>query len=130
PMFYPAVTVGGRRCADGGLRGVVPLDAAATDADRVVAVDIGPGFDELAAGPSRYPALLRAHSDATGILMAANTALQLALWRTDPARPPLLYVRPHVERNATFRLDRLQEYAAEGYRAARAAMAGDAAPVP
>jgi NTE family protein len=125
PMFYPAVIVGGRRCGDGGLRGVVPLEPAAIGADRVVAVDIGPGFDELAAGPSPYPALVRAHGDATGILMAANTALQLERWRASPTRPPLLYVRPRVERNATFRVDRATEYAAEGYRAAKAALAGE-----
>jgi NTE family protein len=123
PLFYPAVTLGGRRLADGGLRGVVPLDAVPPAAARVVAVDIGPGFDELAAGPSPYPSLLRAHSDATGILMAANTALALALWRADPANPPLLYIRPRVERNATFRVDRARNYADEGYRAARAALA-------
>ena len=123
PLFYPPVTLGGRRLADGGLRGVVPLDAVPPGAGRVVAVDIGPGFDELSAGASPYPSLLRAHSDATGILMAANTALALALWRADPASPPLLYIRPRVERNATFRVDRARDYADEGYRAARAALA-------
>ncbi len=125
PLFYPAVVIDGRRCGDGGLRGVVPLEAAAADADHVVAVDIGPGFDELIAGPSSYPALLRAHSDACGILMAANTVLQLALWRGDSTKPPLIYVRPRVERNATFRVDRAREYAAEGYRATRAVLAGE-----
>jgi NTE family protein len=122
PLFYPAVTLDGRRLADGGLRGVLPLDLVPRAARRVIAVDIGPGFDEPAAGPSPYPSLLKAHSDATGILMAANTALQLALWRADAARPPLTYVRPSVERNATFRVDRATEYAEAGYRAARAAL--------
>ena len=59
PLFYPAVTVGGRRLGDGGLRGVLPLDLVPREARRVVAVDIGPGFDELAAGPSPYPSLRR-----------------------------------------------------------------------
>jgi predicted acylesterase/phospholipase RssA len=58
-----------------------------------------------------------------GIVMADNTALQLELWRSDPARPPLVYVRPRVEQNATFRVDRAREYADEGYRAMRAALA-------
>lgn len=122
PLFYPAVTLRGRRLADGGLRGVLPLDAVPAGASRVVAVDIGPGFDELAEGPSPYPSLLRAHSDATGILMADNTALALALWRATAGRPPLLVIRPRVERNATFRLDRARDYAEDGYRAARAAL--------
>lgn len=56
--------------------------------------------------------------------MAANTAAHLALWRSERARPPLLYVRPQVERNATFRVERVEAYANEGYRAARAALAG------
>lgn len=119
PLFYPPVLIAGRRMGDGGLRGVLPLELVPRDAGRVVAVDIGPGFDELEAGPSPYPSLLRAHSDATGILMAANTVLELALWRADPSRPVLYYVRPAVERNATFRVEHARAYADEGYRATR-----------
>jgi hypothetical protein len=70
----------------------------------------------------RIPPLLRAHDDAVGILMAANTESQLALWRADPSRPPLVYVRPRVERNTTFRVDRVREYANEGRRATREAL--------
>lgn len=118
PMFFPAVTIGGHRYGDGGLRGVVPIGpAAAVHPDLVVAVDIGPGFDELATAPSPHPSLVRAHNDATGILMAANTALELALWRSDHTKPKLLYVRPRVERHATFRVDQAAAYEAEGYRA-------------
>jgi len=69
------------------------------------------------------PPIVRANDDAVGALMAGATAAQLALWRADPARPPLLYVRPRVERNATFRVDRVRRYAEEGYRATRAALA-------
>ena len=83
----------------------------------------GPGFDELATAPSSYPSLVRAHNDATWILMAANTSLQLQLWRSDPSRPRLLYVRPAVERHATFRVDRAEAYAEEGFRATREALA-------
>ncbi len=120
PMFFPAVTIDGRRYGDGGLRGVVPIEpAAAAGADLVVALDIGPGFDESVVSPSPYPSLVRAHNDATGILMAANTSLQLALWRADVLKPRLLYVRPRVERHATFRIDQAEAYAAEGYRATR-----------
>jgi hypothetical protein len=55
--------------------------------------------------------------------MAANTAAQLALWRAQPSRPELIYVRPRVERDATFRVDRVRRYADDGYAAARAALA-------
>jgi hypothetical protein len=66
--------------------------------------------------------LVRAHNDATGILMAANSALELELWRSDASRPRLVYVRPNVEKNATFRMDLARRYADEGYRATRAAL--------
>jgi NTE family protein len=124
PVFYPTVNLGGRRLVDGGLRGVVPFEAA-TDvpADLVVAVDVGPGFDEPAAPAATYPALVGLHNDTTGVLMAALTAAELALWRAVPGRAELVYVRPRVERSATFRVDRAREYAAEGHRATAAALA-------
>jgi NTE family protein len=124
PMYYPPVVLGGRRYGDGGLRGVLPLEPAAElDVELVVAVDVGPGFDlppptELA----RVPSMVRAHDDAVGILMAANSESQLALWRADPRRRPLVYVRPRIERDATFRVDSVREYANEGRRATREAL--------
>jgi NTE family protein len=124
PVYYPPVVLGGRRYGDGGLRGVLPLEPAAElDVELVVAVDVGPGFDRPPpAQAPRVPAMVRAHDDAVGILMAANSESQLAVWRADPARPPLVYVRPQIERNATFRVDRVREYAAEGRRATREAL--------
>ncbi len=51
PVYFPPVRLGGRRCGDGGLRGVVPLEAAAQLAgELVVAVDVGPGFDMASRG--------------------------------------------------------------------------------
>jgi NTE family protein len=125
PMYYPPVVLGGRRYGDGGLRGVVPLEPAAElDVELVLAVDVGPGFDQPPAAEVRVPSLVRAHDDAVGILMAANSESQLAVWRADPSRPPLVYVRPRIERQATFRVDRVHEYANEGRRATREALDG------
>jgi NTE family protein len=119
PVYFPARTLDGRRCGDGGLRGVLPLEAASRVCrEPVVAVDVGPGFDLVGPGMPAPP-LIRAHDDAISTLMAANTAAQLAIWRADAGRPPLLYVRPRVERSATFRVDRIRQYADDGYRAAR-----------
>jgi NTE family protein len=124
PLYYPPVMLNGRRLGDGGLRAVVPLEPAAElDVELVLAVDVGPGFDLPApAESSRVPALVRAHDESIGILMAANSQHQLALWRADAARPPLVYVRPRVERDATFKVERVREYANEGRRAAREAL--------
>jgi NTE family protein len=125
PVYYPPVRIGGRRCGDGGLRGPLPLDVAARFArETVVAVDVGPGFDPAELGaPSGAPPIVRAYDDAVGALMAQATATQLALWRSDAARPPLVYVRPKVERAATFRVDRVRQYAADGYAATCEALA-------
>jgi NTE family protein len=133
PVYFPAATLAGRRCGDGGLRGPLPLDAAAPLArETVMAVDVGPGFDAVDAGPDKrlgaIPPVVRAHDDAVGILMANATAAQLALWRADAGRPPLVYVRPRVERSATFRLDRVRRYVEDGYRATRDALAAAGRP--
>jgi NTE family protein len=124
PIYFPPVVINGRRYGDGGLRAVVPLEvAAAWPTDLVVAVDTGSGFDEAPAPGPRAPALIAAHDDATRILMAEQTRSALALWRATPGRPPLVYVRPPVERGATFRADQIRRYAEAGYVAARAALA-------
>jgi predicted acylesterase/phospholipase RssA len=125
PVYLPPVYLMGRRCGDGGLRGSLPLDIAARLArETVVAVDVGPGFDAEDSGTTGAPPpIVRAHDDAVGTLMAHATAAQLALWRVDGRRPPLVYVRPPVERGATFRVDRMLRYADDGYRATRDALA-------
>jgi NTE family protein len=124
PLYYPPVMLNGRRFGDGGLRCVVPLEPAAElEVELVVAVDVGPRFDLPPSDAiSRVPPLVRAHDESLGILMAANTESQLACWRGDSSRPPLVYVRPRVERDATFRIDRVREYANEGRRATREAL--------
>jgi len=124
PLYYPPVSLAGRRCGDGGLRGVLPLAAAAlVVAEPIVAVDVGPGND-LPPGPAVWqPPMVRAHDEALGTMMAAHTAALLQAWRSDPARPTLCYVRPLVDRTATFQVDRVRRYAEAGYRAAREALA-------
>lgn len=124
PLYFPPYLLGGRRCADGGLRAVVPLEVAARfPADLVVAIDVGSGFDtEPHEGPEP-PALLRLHGDAQRALMASNTAAQHELWLRTPERPPLLWIRPSVRRGETFATEQLRWYISEGERAARAALA-------
>ncbi|MDX2122951.1 MAG: patatin-like phospholipase family protein [Gemmatimonadota bacterium] len=127
PLFLPPGEVAGRRYADGGLRAVVPLEAAAQAPARlVVAVDVGPGFDEIAqtGPPSGLPPAVDIHNEALGILMAGQTMTARELWRATPGRPPLVYVRPATRRGSTFRVDQVQRYVEQGYIATRAALAG------
>jgi len=124
PVYFPPHLLDGRRAGDGGLRGPLPLEAAALLArETVVAVDVGPGFDLAPPGvPVSSPAVVRAHDEAVGTLMATATAAHLALWRATPERPALVYVRPRVERSSTFRVGRVHQYAEDGYRAGREAL--------
>lgn len=124
PLLYPPALIGGRRLVDGGLRGILPLEAASRfPADLVIAVDTGTGFDQEAGGPSSVPALLQAHNDAMGVLMGDNARLQRLLWERSPERPRLLYVRPPVRRGETFALDQVPKYLEAGARAASDALA-------
>ncbi len=122
-FYYPPVLMGGRRLADGGLRGVLPLEHAAVPGiSRVIAVDLGGNFEEGIAPGMTLP-LRRAHDEAISVLLADNTDLRLALWKAQPGRPPLLHVRPRIERGTTFRPDLAESLMTEGYRAAREALA-------
>src|SRR2546427_7173644 len=102
PLYYPPGELDGRRLADGGLRAVVPLQVARRiPADLVVAIDVGPGFDEPpAAKKAPIPPLVRAHGEAIRIMMAAQTEREIAAWPKDA--PRLVVVRAVAEREATF----------------------------
>jgi len=125
PLYFPPLELNGRRFADGGLRAVLPLDAArAIPADLVVAVDVGPGFDEAfvpSVQRSNVPALVRAHGEAIRIMMAAQVQQAVAAWPKEG--PRLVYVRAVAEREATFAVDRLEQYVEAGYQATKKAIA-------
>jgi NTE family protein len=125
PLYFPPLELNGRRLADGGLRAVLPLDAARDlSADLVVAVNVGPGFDEVTT-PShaftRIPGLVRAHGEAERIMMAAQAERAVADWPKDA--PRLVYVRAVAEREATFAVERLEQYVEAGYQATKKAIA-------
>ena len=124
PVYYPPAEIEGRRLADGGLRAVLPLDVAATfESDLVVAVDVGPGFDEPEPKQRvRAPGLLLAHDGGEGILMAQQALDTVARWRATPGRPRLVHVRPRLPRRATFAVELFVEFEQAGYDATRAAL--------
>lgn len=127
PLYFPPLEVDGRRLGDGGLRAVLPLGPAALlepEADLVVAVHVGPGFDEQIAhgnSPARIPRVVRAHGEAMRIMMAEQAERAVADWPEDG--PKLVYVRPVAEKEATFAVERIEEYVEMGYRATKKALA-------
>jgi len=127
PLYYPPAIVDGRRLADGGLRAVLPL-APARDipADLVVAVHVGPGFDE---GPPPAtvsklmpPALVRAHGSSERIMMAAQAEQTIRDWPKNGAK--LVVVRPVKEREATFAIQNVRRYIDAGYSATKQSLDG------
>ena len=126
PVYYEPVTIYGRRYADGGLRAVLPLEPAAAlfgrDADLVVAVDVGPGFDEIPSphAQSLIPPLVRAHGEAMRLLMAELTERSVAGWSSE--LPKLLVVRAVAESDATFAAGEAERYVEMGYDATQRAL--------
>jgi len=138
PLYFPPLEADGRRLADGGLRAVLPLGEALKlepEADLFVAVNVGPGFDELGSStsgdepqppdapvppPPRIPRVVRTHGEAMRVMMADQTERVLAAWPKDG--PRLIYVRAVVDREATFAVDRVQEYVEMGYQATKKAL--------
>ncbi len=123
PLYFPPLELNGQRLADGGLRAVLPLEAArAIPADLVVAVNVGPGFDEApGARRASIPPLIRAHGEAIRVMMAAQAERAVADWPKDG--PRLVYVRAVAEREATFAVERLEQYVEMGYQATKKAIA-------
>lgn len=133
PLYFPPLEAGGKRLADGGLRAVLPIEPARKlepDADLFVAVDVGPGFDEPvltnggppgSPGPrSLLPRVVRTHGEALRIMMAEQTQRAIADWPKEG--PKLVYVRAVAEREATFAVERVQEYVEMGYQATKKAL--------
>jgi len=122
PLYLPPQLIGGRRLGEGGLRAVLGLDAARlVPADLVVAVDVGPGFDEPpATKQAAIPPLVRAHGEAIRVMMAAQTERAIAAWPKDAAR--LIVVRAVAEREATFDVGAGQRFFDAGYRETKRAL--------
>ena len=118
PLYYPPARIGDRDYADGGLRAVLPLDVAGRfNPDLVFAVDAGPSLNaEPPVKSSPLPPMIRAHSQAVRILMAAQTEEVIERWKNDSV--PAVIVRPPRDQEATFMVKDVVRYVEEGYRAA------------
>src|SRR2546421_9858020 len=122
PLCFPPAVINGRRLGDGGLRAVLPLDVARRiPADLVVAVDVGPGFDEPpATKQAGIPPLVRAHGEAIRVLMAAQTERAIAAWPKDA--PRLAAVRAVAAREAALAGDGAERHLDAGDQKTRRAL--------
>lgn len=120
PPWFRPVMVNGREFHDGGIRAPLPLPAAEQiDCDVVLAIDVGPGFDEVGTPLATPPPFVAAADTAIGWLMAGTTALLRERWMSQPGRPRLVYLRPTSDRGATFAIERIAEYGRLGEAAVR-----------
>lgn len=123
PLYFPPISIEGRRYAEGGLRAVLPLGAARQfPARRYVAVHVGPGFDEVLPEGRRAPVppLIRAHAESERIMMAAQVEREIAEW--PKGGPALVLVRAVKEREATFSVEDAERFVEMGYRATMQAL--------
>jgi predicted acylesterase/phospholipase RssA len=120
PPWFRPVVVNGREFYDGGIRAPLPLPTAEKiDCDVVLAIDVGPGFDEVGTPAQTPPPFVAAADTAIGWLMAGTTELLRERWLSQPGRARLLYLRPTHDRGATFAIDRIAEYGRLGEAAVR-----------
>ena len=124
PVYFEPAQINGGRFADGGLRSVLPLEPAARiPADLVVAVHVGPGFDEQPPPTStnlHLPPLVRAHGESERIMMAAQVERTIACWPRNGTQ--LVVVRAVKEKEATFAVENVNRYIEAGYRETKAAL--------
>ncbi len=120
PPWFRPVMVNGREFYDGGIRAPLPLPAVEhVECDVVLAIDVGPGFDEIGTPLTVPPPFVAATDTAIGWLMAGTTELLRERWVSQPGRPRLIYLRPTHDRGATFAIDRMAEYGRLGDAAVR-----------
>lgn len=115
PVYYPPARIADREYLDGGLRAVIPLDIADRfGPELLVGSYVGPVlFTEPADRPAPIPPLVRVAGDVLRITMAVQAEAEMARWQ---GRAVL--VRPRMEAETTFAVDRVAEFIGEGYRAA------------
>lgn len=122
PVYLPPGRMGDRDLVDGGLRSVLPLDACSQfSPDLIYAVRTGPSlYSYQRENGTRMPSLLRAHSNATRILMATQTDREIERARSRDM--PLVLVEPSLPRESSFDLSSLEEFVERGYREAHRAL--------
>jgi NTE family protein len=118
PGFFPPGLVDGRLCIDGGTVDNLPAQIAATDADAIIAVDVG-STDLTHADDILSQGFAAIYMRAATAMMHALQLFPLSRW----TQPPMLLIRPRVGHVGWLSFSHTDELIAEGYRAAREALA-------
>lgn len=126
PVFYPPVSIGGRWYVDGGVVDPFPVGRAlASDAARIIAVDVGAGAGGDA-DEAVEKGMVAIHHRSFQILGDARKTEYL----DGLDDPRIVWVRPALAGYSTFDFDNTTHFLWEGYRAAADALGLPAAAEP
>lgn len=118
PLFYPPARLAGGHFVDGGAGEALPLHRARElGASEIIAVDVGSGAqgDGEAAVEG---GLITIHQRVFSIMAGRRRRENVRRWQG----PPLLFIRPEVDRYSGFDFGAVEYFLEEGYRAAREAL--------
>jgi NTE family protein len=118
PGFFPPGLVDGRLCIDGGTVDNLPAQIAAMEADAIIAVDVG-STDLTHADDIISQGFAAIYMRAATAMMHALQLFPLSRW----TQPPMLLIRPRIGHVGWLSFSHTDELIAEGYRAAREALA-------
>jgi NTE family protein len=122
PVFYPPAEIGGSHYVDGGVLDALPARRAVErGADLVIAVDVGAGA-EVDAADTVAKGMVAIHQRVMQISGYGRRRRLIEAWDG----PELIYIRPDLETYPTFDFGSTEYFLAEGYRATRAALSGEA----
>ncbi|HSH46621.1 MAG TPA: patatin-like phospholipase family protein [Longimicrobiales bacterium] len=118
PVFYPPVEWNGMHLVDGGVMDSLPVTRAAVrGADLVIAIHASSG-KEKDARDTVEKGLVAIQHRVLDITAWARRSVIEASWNG----PPVLWIRPNVQRYSTFDFDAVDYFLEEGYRATRDAL--------
>lgn len=121
PVFYPPLSVNGMHLVDGGVMDTVALTRAADRrADRIIAVHASSGRVKDARDIVEKGVVAIQHR-VMDIMAYARRQIVEDSW----FGPPVTHVRPDVAGYSTFDFEAVEYFLEEGYRAMKAALAGE-----
>ncbi len=118
PGFFPPGRVDGRLCIDGGTIDNLPVQVAAVGMDALIAVDVG-STDLTHDADVAEQGFASTYMRAATAMMHALQQVPLTRWEG----PPMLLIRPRIAHIGWLSFAHTEEIIAEGYRAAREALA-------